>query len=112
MFIQEAEGKSNDLWLEMAQAQWIAANFITEDSEAVSAAATRRAIEYGVTLAKESARFDDVDVPEEVRRKLDNQSFVANAPADVVAKEHARVAELEQRASQLEQQLVRLAELT
>ena len=47
-----------------------------------------------------------------VRRKLENQSFVANAPADVVAKEHARVAELEQRATQLEQQLARLAELT
>ena len=39
-FIEEAETRANDLWLEMAQAQWIAANFITEDSEAVSAAAT------------------------------------------------------------------------
>ncbi|RPI60226.1 MAG: hypothetical protein EHM50_07775 [Lysobacterales bacterium] len=47
-----------------------------------------------------------------VRRKLENQSFVANAPPDVVAKEHARVAELEQRSSQLEQQLARLAELS
>ena len=45
------------------------------------------------------------------RRKLDNRSFVANAPADVVAKENARVAELEQRAAQLEQQLARLAEI-
>jgi valyl-tRNA synthetase len=48
---------------------------------------------------------------EKVRRKLENQSFVANAPADVVAKEHARIAELEQRSSQLDQQLARLAEL-
>jgi valyl-tRNA synthetase len=46
-----------------------------------------------------------------VRRKLDNQNFVANAPPDVVAKEHGRVADLQQRASQLEQQLTRLAEL-
>jgi valyl-tRNA synthetase len=46
-----------------------------------------------------------------VRRKLENQSFVANAPAEVVAKEHARIAELEQRAMQLEQQIARLAEL-
>jgi valyl-tRNA synthetase len=44
-------------------------------------------------------------------RKLDNQSFVANAPDDIVAKERARAAELEQRATQLEQQLARLAEL-
>jgi valyl-tRNA synthetase len=46
-----------------------------------------------------------------VRNKLANQNFVANAPAEVVAKEHARVAELEQRAAQLDQQLARLAEL-
>ena len=45
------------------------------------------------------------------RRKLDNQSFVANAPADVVAKERERIAELDQRAAQLEQQLARLAEI-
>jgi valyl-tRNA synthetase len=45
------------------------------------------------------------------RRKLENQSFVANAPADVVAKETARVTELDQRAAQLQQQLARLAEI-
>jgi valyl-tRNA synthetase len=45
------------------------------------------------------------------RRKLDNQSFVANAPAEVVAKERERIAELDQRGAQLEQQLARLAEI-
>jgi valyl-tRNA synthetase len=45
------------------------------------------------------------------RRKLDNRNFVANAPPDVVAKENARIAELEQRAAQLEQQLDRLADI-
>ncbi len=63
----------------------------------------------GANVKQLAKALDDLG---KVRRKLDNQSFVANAPADVVAKEHARVAELEQRASQLEQQLVRLAELT
>ena len=46
-----------------------------------------------------------------VRGKLANQNFVANAPAEVVAKEHARIADLEQRATQLQQQIARLAEL-
>ncbi len=60
-------------------------------------------------LGKQLAKtHDDLG---KVRRKLENQSFVANAPADVVAKEHARVAELEQRATQLDQQIARLAEL-
>ena len=59
----------------------------------------------GKQLAKTN---DDLD---KVRRKLENQSFVANAPPDVVAKEHARIADLEQRAAQLTQQLSRLEEL-
>jgi valyl-tRNA synthetase len=61
-------------------------------------------------LGKQLARArDDLD---KALRKLANPSFVANAPADVVAKENTRVAELEQRASQLEQQLGRLAEIS
>jgi valyl-tRNA synthetase len=45
------------------------------------------------------------------RRKLENRDFVANAPAEIVAKENARVAEFEERALKLTQQLARLAEL-
>jgi valyl-tRNA synthetase len=60
-------------------------------------------------LGKQLAKtHDDLG---KVRRKLENQSFVANAPPEIVAKENTRVAELEQRASQLEQQIARLAEL-
>jgi valyl-tRNA synthetase len=43
--------------------------------------------------------------------KLANASFVANAPADIAAKEQARGEELAQRIAQLERQLERLAEL-
>jgi valyl-tRNA synthetase len=61
-------------------------------------------------LGKQLAKtHDDLG---KVRRKLENQNFVANAPPDIVAKEQARVAELEQRAAQLDQQIARLAELT
>jgi valyl-tRNA synthetase len=60
-------------------------------------------------LGKQLARARD-DLAKS-RRKLDNRSFVANAPEDVVAKENERVAELDVRARQLEQQLARLAEI-
>jgi valyl-tRNA synthetase len=60
-------------------------------------------------LGKQLAKTTD-DLAK-MRRKLENQSFVANAPPDVVAKDQARVADLEQRASQLQQQIARLAEL-
>jgi valyl-tRNA synthetase len=61
-------------------------------------------------LGKQLARTRD-DLAK-TQKKLENQSFVANAPADIVAKENARVAELGQRTAQLEQQIARLAELS
>jgi peptidyl-dipeptidase A len=70
-FLEEAEKKADALWLEAAQASWIQANFITEDSEAVAAAANQRAIDYGVMLAKEAAKYDGVELPAEDRRKMD-----------------------------------------
>jgi len=43
--------------------------------------------------------------------KLANTSFVGNAPADVIARERARVADLEREIGQIETQLKQLAEL-
>jgi valyl-tRNA synthetase len=52
---------------------------------------------------------DEID---KARRKLSNQNFVANAPPEIVAKENARIADFEQRASQLDAQIARLADLS
>src|SRR5690606_24997428 len=48
---------------------------------------------------------------DKARRKLGNDAFVANAPADVVAKERERVGELEQRAARLQGQIDLLTEI-
>jgi len=49
---------------------------------------------------------------DKARRKLANDNFVNNAPAEIVAKERGRVEEFGTRAEQLEQQLQRLASLS
>jgi valyl-tRNA synthetase len=67
-----------------------------------------RALAFALLLAAPFAPQDDLA---KSRRKLENQSFVANAPEEIVAKENARVEEFAQRARQLEQQLGKLAEL-
>jgi valyl-tRNA synthetase len=60
-------------------------------------------------LGKQLARVrDDLG---KTARKLDNASFVANAPADVVAKERERAGALALKAEQLEQQLQKLSDL-
>ncbi|MBN1238274.1 MAG: class I tRNA ligase family protein, partial [Gammaproteobacteria bacterium] len=60
-------------------------------------------------LGKQLARSES-DLGKSLR-KLDNQSFVANAPPDVVAKERERVADLERRAERLRSRIASLEEL-
>jgi valyl-tRNA synthetase len=69
----------------------------------IDVAAERQRLQKQLARAREDAAKS--------RRKLENPHFVANAPQDVVAKENARIEDFVQRASQLEQQLTRLAEL-
>jgi valyl-tRNA synthetase len=48
---------------------------------------------------------------EACRRKLDNANFVENAPAEIIAKERDRAAELSQRSDHLSVQLARIREI-
>ncbi len=83
-FLDDAEKKMNDLFLESAQASWVQSNFITQDTEALSAIANQRSIDYGVQLAKEAAKYDGVELPAETRRKMDllKRGLTLAAPAD------------------------------
>ena len=82
--VNEAEVELLALANQASQAQWIAATYITPDSEAISAALTEKAIQAGVKYAKLAARFDGVTVPPEVARKLRllKNGLVVAAPSD------------------------------
>jgi len=69
-FLDEVEQKTLDLGNEAQEAGWVQENFITDDTEALSAKASQRAIDYGVLAAKESKKFDDVQLPADMRRKM------------------------------------------
>jgi valyl-tRNA synthetase len=95
-----------------------------EDSAAVRGAATALLGEMRilvplaglVDVGAEIARLDKQlararkDL-EACRRKLDNASFVSNAPGEIIAKERERAAELTQRSDQLSAQLSRIREI-
>jgi peptidyl-dipeptidase A len=70
-FLEDAEKKIDELGMEAGRAAWVQANFITDDTESLSAASTRRALDYGVQLAKSAKRFDGVQLPPDQRRKMD-----------------------------------------
>ena len=83
-FLSRVEKEINTLNVEGARAEWIYQNFITEDTAALSSAAGKKSTEAGVKFAMEAAKFDDVQVSAEQRRKLEvlKQALVIPAPQD------------------------------
>lgn len=70
-FVDAAEARLVELSLRANQAAWVQSTYITQDTQALSAAAQEVIMAAGVDYAKGAARFDTVDVPADVRRKLD-----------------------------------------
>ena len=83
-FLAGAEEKLLALNVEDQQADWVHENFITDDTEAVSAKADQRSIDESVRLAKEATRLDKVDLPEDMARKMKllKLGLVLATPAD------------------------------
>lgn len=100
-FIAGAEKRYAEISVDANRASWVQANFITVDTEILAAQANERSTALGVELAKEAARFDGLDLPYDVRRKLDllKLSLTLPAPADP-----AKNAELARVAAELEGQ--------
>ena len=93
-FTDDAEAKLLKLNVEASQAQWVQENFITFDTEALSAITNERAIAEGVRLAKEAAKYDKSKLPADLERKMKllKLSLTLAAPADT--KESAEVTKL------------------
>ena len=69
-FVADAEARLADLFEYAARVQWVRATNITFDTMWLESRANAQVTELQVQLATEAARFNDVRVPEEVRRKL------------------------------------------
>jgi len=69
--VAEAEEELLDLVIKAERAAWVQSNFITEDTEILAAEASERLLSAGVRYAQAAARFDDVELPYDLRRKLD-----------------------------------------
>lgn len=84
-FVDHANTRLLELGNRVNRAQWIASNFITDDTQQLSADATAAFIGATMELAKGATRFDDVAVPDEVRRQLTLLKLAATplpAPSD------------------------------
>ena len=69
-FVTAAEAKLLDLWIASERADWVAATYITDDTEILAAQAAERATAAATTFAKAATRFDGLKLPPDVARKL------------------------------------------
>jgi len=83
-FLAATEKELIALGIEGNRAEWIYSNFITDDTAALSASVNQKSTEAGVRFAMAAAKFDNVEVTETQRRKLNTlkQSLVMPAPQD------------------------------
>jgi peptidyl-dipeptidase A len=94
-FADQAEQRLAAINVDAQRAAWVAATYITDDTQVISARENERAINAGVELAKEAARFDNLELPYDVRRKLDliKLKLTSPGPADpALTAELARIA--------------------
>ncbi len=72
------------LGIQQAQAGWVQQTYITDDTEALAARANQAANDAGARFAKESTRFDRVELPPVERRQLTvlKTSLVLATPSD------------------------------
>src|SRR5688572_9246710 len=69
-FIDEAETRLMALSVDASRANWVQSTHITEDTEILSAQANERAIAAGVDFAKRATRFDGLNLPPDMARKM------------------------------------------
>ena len=85
-FVESAEATLYDLGVKAGRAAWVQANFITYDTEILAAEANENYVAAAVDLAGQAARFNDLDLPYDVARKLNmlRTGMTMPAPSDPV----------------------------
>ncbi len=83
-FVERAEQELAEMSVHAARTAWVGANFITEDTQALSAKSGEEYTTLAVSLANEAKRFNDLDLPYDLDRKLEKikQQLTLAAPAD------------------------------
>jgi len=69
-FVDSAEAVLHELGVRASRAAWIQSTYITHDSEILAAEAQERLIAAAVDLATEAVKYDGLDLPYDVDRRL------------------------------------------
>jgi len=80
-FMKNAEAQLLDLSVRAGRASWVQENFITDDTEAMSAQAQEKLTAVVTQLALDARRFDNMTLPPALRRKFVLLKLSLTAPA-------------------------------
>jgi peptidyl-dipeptidase A len=80
-FISQAETRLLDLWIKGGRASWVAENFITDDTEAISADAEAAEKAATADLARQARRYEKLPLPPDVARKFKLLKLSVDIPA-------------------------------
>ena len=69
-FLDSAEAQLLEAWQHQGRASWVQSTYITYDTDILAAQAAEKATALSVSLAKEAARFQGLDLSEDLTRKL------------------------------------------
>jgi len=83
-FMKQAEARLEEIEIKTARASWVQENFITDDTQALSADAQDQLTAVTTELIEQAKRFDGLSLPSELARKflLLRLSLTAPAPHD------------------------------
>jgi peptidyl-dipeptidase A len=80
-FISRAETRLLDLWIKAGRASWVSENFITDDTEQISADADAAVKAATAELANEAKRYEKLQLPPDVARKFKLLKLSVDIPA-------------------------------
>ncbi len=94
-FISDAETRLRNLWIKNGRASWVAENFITDDTEAISADAEAAVKAATSDLARQARRYEKLPLPPDVARKFKLLKLSVDIPAPRDPAAQAELARIE-----------------
>jgi peptidyl-dipeptidase A len=94
-FLDAAERQIFDLGVKAQRAAWVEENFITVDTEQIAADANQEFTAAGVELSKKAHRFDGLQLPSDLARKMTLLKLMTILPSPADTAKQAELAKIE-----------------
>ncbi|PYQ29568.1 MAG: peptidyl-dipeptidase [Acidobacteria bacterium] len=79
-FVADSEARLAAMNVDAQRASWVQSTYITDDTQVIAAKENEKLINAGVEMAKEAAKFDHLQLPYDMRRKLDLIKLALTSP--------------------------------